>query len=97
MFKTNNYSKPDKKNFGVGSIIIEHTRETYLVIPYNENSVRLLSLTTMEPSVKVVSVLDVHHLTQDEARKLVELIEGNNAFSDLTFKPEGFKFYKGDY
>lgn len=94
IFKVNNQTPMDVKNFGVGSII-ELPNESYLLIDLDSGSVGLVNMTTFKyvENSKTL-VLDVNFLTEDEAKRLVGRF--TDAFSDFNFNAAGIKFkFKG--
>ena len=98
MFKDINQSEISEKTFGVGSLIVDHTGETYLVLPTDSYTyIRLLGLNTMTFISKPIEVSDTNFLTKDEARKLVTAIDPNATMTDFSFDAKGLKFLKGAY
>lgn len=96
MFKDNNLSVVSEKNFGVGSLIVTHTGDTYLVLPTDSYTyIRLLELNTMTFFSKPVEVSDINFLTRDEARKLTVAIDPNATMTDFSFDAKGLKYLKG--
>jgi hypothetical protein len=90
MFRGIQKSKMQPDQFGVGSIFEADRSNRYVVVSEGP-CVRILNLNTFEVSTNWVSVEDVNFLTQDEARKVVNLADLNFTFSDFDFNPSGIK------
>lgn len=90
MFRSAN-SKPDPNNFGAGSVM-KLGNDSYMVIAEG-NNVSLLDMATFQRVGHWMEVQDVYFMTEVEARKLGNKIEGVT-FSDYELMPRGFKELK---
>jgi hypothetical protein len=93
MFRDESKSEINLKHFGAGSTILGSSTESWLVYAFNDNSGRvgLIDLVTMTCTKACVYVQDANHLTENEARHLVDTINDNYTFSDYTLVAKGLK------
>lgn len=87
MFRDKTKSTIDPTLFGAGSIVVEDNKD-YLVVCHG-NQVRLLDLETFELLSNPATVEDVNFLSTDEAKKLIDPLNGT--MSDYDFQPKGLK------
>ena len=93
MFRNTSNSVMSVENFGIGSTITAGPQYLWLVIrSYDKlDSITLLNMRTMVPSNKLLQVVDIHYLTEEEARKLADMANPEWAFTDFDCHAMGFK------
>ena len=89
-FKQSGNTEIKLDHFGAGSVIDGHSYGKWLVIQCDSDSVSLVNLNTFDVVDGLVRVSDVYHLTENEARELVqECLDW--AFSDFDYDAVGLK------
>jgi hypothetical protein len=91
MFRGESKSKLLPENFGAGSFIIGSGDQVWMLVSDGKSSIRLLDLNTLVLTEKYYPVEDPNFLTQDEARRIVELTKLNWTFTDFELIPAGVK------
>lgn len=91
MFRVIQPATLSPETFGVGSFIIGDHDTIWMIVADGKSSVRLLNMTTYTLTDKYYPVEDPNFLTQDEARKIVDLTKLNWTFTDFDLIPGGMK------
>lgn len=92
MFRDTSKSPMSPQNFGVGSIIDAYGSGKFLVVADQvDDVVYLVRLKDMMALPGQIGVMDINHLSESEARELVELTQLNYTFSDFTLDSKGIK------
>ena len=91
MFRGVSASKLLPENFGAGSFIIGDGNTIWMLVSDGKSSIRLLDMNTFVLTEKYYTVEDPNFLTQDEARRIVELTKLNWTFTDFVLIPGGAK------